>query len=176
MATHRTADLDSAILQSLRGTSGPLLELVKGLSYVGEAPVVLALSVALAIARAIAGHLRTSLITIVTVAAATIASSILKLVVDRARPDALLALVREDGASFPSGHAALSATLCGIVAVLIGRTTLPLRLRIGIFGAMAMLVVLVGASRVYLGVHYPTDVVAGWLIAVAAVAAFRSLS
>ncbi|HZP97193.1 MAG TPA: phosphatase PAP2 family protein [Candidatus Limnocylindria bacterium] len=171
----QTTALDSALLQSARGTGGPFVELFSGLTHAGDTAIIAALTAALAIVLAAKSRARTSLLVISGVSSAALANSVLKVLVARARPDPLLALIGEDGAGYPSGHAALSATLYGVVAVLIACTGLPRPLRIGVVGAMTILVLLVGASRVYLGVHYPSDVVAGWLLGTIVVATFRWL-
>lgn len=102
-------------------------------------------------------------------AAALLAGSVLaawgttdaiKALVGRARPDLLLPCVPVTGASFPSGHASMAAATFLGVAWLAGPRDKPARRLIVIIAAV--LVLLVGATRVFLGAHYPTDVVAGW--------------
>ncbi|MFC6659727.1 phosphatase PAP2 family protein [Deinococcus multiflagellatus] len=84
---------------------------------------------------------------------------VMKLLFHRARPELWPRLVAETGASFPSGHATVAAALATCVALLLWRT--PLRWP----GAAACLLyaLLSGAARLALGVHYPSDVLAGWL-------------
>ena len=83
----------------------------------------------------------------------------------RPRPDAALALVSETGYAFPSGHAVFAAAFFGALIVLLGRWPLlgghP-RLRVAAQGALLLLILGVGASRVYLGAHWPSDVIAGF--------------
>ena len=88
-----------------------------------------------------------------------------KQVVDRARPGAGLRLVAEGEPSFPSGHAtdsaALFLTLGLVVAVFVLRRPL---VRIATVACSGLLVAAVGVSRLVLGVHWPTDVLAGWAL------------
>jgi undecaprenyl-diphosphatase len=67
-------------------------------------------------------------------------------------------------ASFPSGHAALSAITYLTMAALLARMTASRRLRYYLMAVAATLTCLIGVSRIYLGVHYPTDILAGWCI------------
>ena len=81
-----------------------------------------------------------------------------------ARPDLLDPIVEERGFSFPSGHSALGMVAWGILGVLVMRSRLPTAVRRAIVIVLAVLIVLIGLSRIWLGVHYPTDVLAGWTV------------
>jgi undecaprenyl-diphosphatase len=97
-----------------------------------------------------------------TIGLAALGNEIFKDVIARARPDLLDPVVQERGFSFPSGHSALGMVAWGIFGVLVLRSRLPRGVRIGIVGVLAVVILLIGVSRVWLGVHYPTDVLAGW--------------
>jgi undecaprenyl-diphosphatase len=108
------------------------------------------------------GPWRHGVIGAITILLASTANSLFKLGIARERPDLLDPLVIEHGFSFPSGHSTLGMVSYGVLAVLVSRSRLPRGVRIGIVAALGVLVFLIGLSRVWLGVHYPTDVVAGW--------------
>ena len=76
----------------------------------------------------------------------------------RGRPDLWASIAPETSFSFPSGHAMASVTLGAAVIMLAWNT----RGRWWVFAAATLFVVLVGTSRVYLGVHFPSDILAGW--------------
>lgn len=94
-------------------------------------------------------------------------NNLLKTFFGRDRPDEALRLVEISSHSFPSGHAMSSATIYLTLAVLLVRLVERRREKAYIFGAALLLSFCVGLSRVYLGVHYPTDVIAGWAAGVA---------
>ena len=94
----------------------------------------------------------------------------------RARPDLLEPIVEERGFSFPSGHSALGMVAWGIFAVLVWRSRLPVGLRRGIVAGIGVAIFLIGLSRVWLGVHYPTDVLAGWTAGAVIVLLFARLT
>lgn len=109
------------------------------------------------------GPWRHGLIGAITIALASIALNVAKAVVARTRPDLLEPLVVEHGFSFPSGHATLSMVAYGVLAVLISRSRLPRAVQLPSIIALGVLIVLIGISRIWLGAHYPTDVIAGWV-------------
>ena len=89
-------------------------------------------------------------------------AGVLKNVFDRPRPEVLPHLCLVSSASFPSGHSMLSAVVYLTLGTLLGRFVAERRLKIYVLGIAMGLTVLIGVSRVYVGVHYPTDVLAGW--------------
>jgi undecaprenyl-diphosphatase len=91
----------------------------------------------------------------------------LKVGFNRPRPDLVAHIVETTSMSFPSGHAMLSAVTYLTLGALIARTQKRKRLRAYVLGAAIVLTLLIGASRVYLGVHWPTDVLAGWCLGAA---------
>jgi undecaprenyl-diphosphatase len=88
-------------------------------------------------------------------------SSLLKIGFDRPRPD-IAGSVRVFTASFPSGHATLSAVAFLTIGVLLARLSREARVRAYFLAVAVFLTVIVGVSRLYLGVHYASDVLAGW--------------
>jgi undecaprenyl-diphosphatase len=94
-------------------------------------------------------------------------SDLLKRLVARPRPETDWHLVEVATHSFPSGHALLSATVYLSLGALLASQQPSPRLRRYCLGAAGGLAFLVGSSRVYLGVHWPSDVIAGWLLGAA---------
>ncbi|WP_299574999.1 phosphatase PAP2 family protein [uncultured Williamsia sp.] len=88
----------------------------------------------------------------------------LKYGVARPRPPERFRVLAIDTYSFPSGHAMMSAIVLGLVAVAAWRTSAWVRGHRAVLAIAPVASALIGASRVYLGVHWTTDVVAGWVI------------
>jgi undecaprenyl-diphosphatase len=105
---------------------------------------------------------RLALLLTVSALGATAFSTVLKLVIDRARPDAAEPGLRTFTASFPSGHALLSAAIILTIGGLIAFAARRRSESITVMVIAAVLTLVVGASRVALGVHWPSDVIAGW--------------
>jgi undecaprenyl-diphosphatase len=113
------------------------------------------------------GRRATALLVVGAVVSGTVASTLLKLGFDRPRPDLVAHLAHAQSSSFPSGHAMLSAVTYLTLGVLLARVHKKRRTKIIVMTYAITLTLLIGASRVYLGVHWPTDVLAGWALGAA---------
>jgi undecaprenyl-diphosphatase len=112
----------------------------------------------------LAGKLHATILVVVAALGGSLLSTALKGFFDRPRPDVVMHLVGVSSASFPSGHALASATIYLTLGALLARVQPERRLKIFLATVAASLTILIGLSRVYLGVHWPTDVLAGWCI------------
>ncbi|WP_158625956.1 phosphatase PAP2 family protein [Arsenicitalea aurantiaca] len=102
----------------------------------------------------------------VSVLGGSLLSNLLKAGYNRPRPDIAYA-AEQFTASFPSGHALLSAVTYLTLGALLARFAPSRRLRYFSLGAAIFITLIVGLSRLYLGVHYPSDVIAGWSLGAA---------
>ncbi|MDP1028151.1 phosphatase PAP2 family protein [Sphingomonas sp. KR1UV-12] len=155
---------DRAIMTGLRAWGGPpwLPQVAVNLTALGGGTV-LTLVVAL-----VAGFLLvqrlwlTATMLLLATASGGYAVDLVKQFVGRARPTLVDHLVPVSSASFPSGHAASSAVVYLTLAALAAQVVRQRRARRYLFAAAVFLTGAVGSSRVYLGVHWPSDVLAGW--------------
>ena len=109
------------------------------------------------------GRPRNAWFLVASSASGAVLSTLLKIAIDRPRPD-ITGVARVFTASFPSGHALISAVVFLTIGVFVARAASSRVLAIYSLCCAALITITVGLSRIYLGVHYPTDVVAGWLI------------
>ncbi|PWJ78432.1 undecaprenyl-diphosphatase [Pseudaminobacter salicylatoxidans] len=110
---------------------------------------------------------RTALFVFVAIAGGQVLGSLLKLGIDRPRPDIVPHLVQVQTLSFPSGHAMMSAVIYLTLGALLAQTLHDRATRIYVLAVAVLATLIVGLSRLYLGVHWPSDVAAGWCIGAA---------
>ena len=168
-----TTRLDQAIILLFRGgadsLSGPIgppwvREMARDITSLGSVAVLGIVS------SIVAGYLfltrsrAAALLVLVAVVGGVGINSILKIQFARPRPDLFVPAAKVFTASFPSGHATFSAITYMTLAALLARMTTRRRLRYYFVTVAVVLTFMIGVSRVYLGVHYPTDILAGWCI------------
>lgn len=107
-----------------------------------------------------------ALFLVVAFASGSAVSTILKLMIERPRPDLVEHFDRTFTASFPSGHAMISMLAFLTLASVVVRLCATRALRVFVLVTALAVAVLVGVSRIYLGVHWPSDVAAGWCLGV----------
>jgi undecaprenyl-diphosphatase len=162
---------DDAVLRLLRQPGdadrpiGPawLFEVARDITALGSRSVILL--VVLAVLGYLGLQRRWGQLWLVAIAAAGggAVSTVLKELVGRPRPPLASPLAAAGSSSFPSGHAMLAAAVYLTLGVLLAGIARPRRVKVYVLAVASLLVVLVGLSRIYLGVHYPTDVLAGWV-------------
>jgi undecaprenyl-diphosphatase len=165
-----TRAVDMAILhaaQSLRIAHPWVVDVMRDLSGLGSTSVLILCIVATVGYLVLVGARRTAVLVAVAVSTGPVGVALLKAYFGRPRPDAGLAELVVSGLSFPSGHATNSAIVFLTVAALLARTRTRLIERTYIVAVASVLVLLVGVSRIALGVHWATDVAAGWAIGAA---------
>ena len=159
---------DEPLLHGLYGLSSPALDRFMLLgSELGYAWGVIPVDIVLAVALLATKRLRRGLFFVLAVGGSALLNLATKALFQRERPALWDSIAPETTFSFPSGHAMGSMTLAAALVVLLW----PTRLRWPMLVAGVLFAVWVGSSRVYLGVHYPSDILAGWGAAAAWVCA-----
>lgn len=157
--------LDREVLLAMRELQTPLRSRVAyAVTFFGNHSFLLPAVAAVAAVLAFRGQKVSALLFAVSALGVFGLNSAVKIAFARARPDLWPALLTERTHSFPSGHAAMSAVFFGGVACMVFRLTRSRAARLGSTLAATIAVSSISASRVYLGVHWLTDVVAGALL------------
>jgi len=167
-----TQHLDDAVLLALRSPVdradpiGPAwLELaVKDTTSLGSTTVLTFITLISIVYLLMARKRAAAVLILVSVGGGTLLSSLLKSLYGRPRPELVAHIVDVSTASFPSGHAMLSAVTYLTLGALLARVEPNPRLKAFLLGTAIFLTLVIGLSRLYLGVHYPTDVLAGWVL------------
>lgn len=160
---------DSAIshfVQSLRSTTADGVMVF--VTMMGDSRVLTVLSLALIAWILLHRHWKIAASVTLAIASSTVFVPLMKTLVHRARPTSLY--TGAESFSFPSGHATHSAVIFGIIAVLLAHN-LTMRVRLSVYFAALALIGSVALSRVYVGAHWPSDVLAGVMFGLSIVAA-----
>lgn len=165
-----THAFDEAVLRALRNPAdladpiGPAwLELaMRDITSLGGFTVVILVTLAAIGYLVIDGKRAAALLVVIAITGGVVLSEGLKHLFARPRPELVAHLVEVQTASFPSGHAMLSAVAFLTLGALLARIQSRRRLKAYVISVAILLTLMIGASRVYLGVHWPTDVLAGW--------------
>jgi undecaprenyl-diphosphatase len=155
--------METRVLLAIHEHAGPLLDALFGLSHtLGSRASFTVLVLSAAFVHALWGERREAVAWIGIGVITVMAIEVIKELVARPRPQLWPRLVTQGGSSFPSGHAVASAAFYPLLAwVLTRRRPRLFPIAISFAGA---LVLLVSVGRLYLGLHWPTDVLGGWVI------------
>jgi undecaprenyl-diphosphatase len=157
-----TARLDAFVRDGVNSFATPILtQLAIFLSFVGDWPFLTILGLAIFGFLLYIKWKREAVIFLLTNIGELILNVSLKLIYQRTRPEPLFEYAVPNSYSFPSGHALGSFCFFGILAANV-KSTMG---KIEVYVTAAFLILSIGLSRIYLGVHYPSDVLAGYLVA-----------
>ena len=175
VAKEKPTALDRRVTLALRSSDDPprpigpawVQEAARDITSLGSIIVVVITTAAVAGYLFLAHKPGVAWLILLAVAGGIALNNLLKLVFARHRPDVVTHAARVFTTSFPSGHATLSAIAYLTIGALLSRASPSATLSLYFMELAVFLTLLIGFSRIYLGVHYPTDVLAGWCIGAA---------
>lgn len=167
-----TEAIDRAILLSLRDSTdvsrmaGPLWfqEMMRDFTALGGTGILIFITLSIIGFLLLEDKPHAAIVLLVAVFGGILISSLLKMGFDRPRPDLVPHGSTVLTASFPSGHSTMAAVVYLTIGALIARFHINRGVKIYALTLAAIATIIVGVTRVYLGVHWPTDVLAGWAI------------
>jgi undecaprenyl-diphosphatase len=171
----KTSAFDRQIMLALRSSTDPavpigpawLPEAARDITSLGSIIVLVIITLAIVGYLFLAGKSAVAWLMLIAVFGGIALSDLLKFAFARARPDIVAPLARVFTTSFPSGHATLSAITYLTIGAVLARSQSSSTTSLYVMSLAAFLTTIIGVSRIYLGVHYPTDVLGGWCIGTA---------
>lgn len=161
---------DEALLSMIQSWQSPSLTAVLGtITRLGWYPVSAAVSTVVVMAL-LWRRLRIDALLFTVAVVSALLTHPLKALIGRPRPDTAIVVPVPHDMGFPSGHAAFAMLLFGMLIWLVWQHVEDRRAKWGLTGALTLLILGVGLSRVYLGVHWPSDVLGGYLFGVSVLA------
>ena len=159
------APFDKAVIQMLtwENTPGVVMRLFENFTALGSNEVLIFLSLTVAGWLKITGHPKKAMTLLIAIAAGLVITFVLKAGIDRPRPPVSGHQVTVLTQSFPSAHAMMSTLVYFCIAKLLTFSITESAPKVWVYAMTTLLVFMIGLSRVQLGVHWPTDVLAGWL-------------
>ena len=175
VAEGETWNLDRRILLAFRVPGHPedpvgprvFEEAMRDVTALGGFTVLTLITVLTVAALLFYGQKRRALVFGAAVLLAEVSADVTKVLVGRDRPDIVSHGSYTYSHSFPSGHSALSAVTFFTLAAILASLTTKKRAKTFVFAVATLIVVAIGLSRIYLGVHWPSDVLAGWTLGAA---------
>lgn len=158
------ADFDNGIYNAISSLkSNFMTAFLKAITkFADEEPLILIALISLIVIK----HRRIGASIAVNLVSSAFVNHLIKEIVQRPRPPIELRMVQESSFSFPSGHAMTSVTFYGLIIYFVFKNVKNKRLRNTICTALSFLIFLIGISRIYLGVHYASDVLAGFVFGI----------
>lgn len=149
-----------------------LTPIIKLITWFGSAICLIIITIVLFIALK---NKKNSILIGINLIIITIINQILKFILQRPRPTEYR-IIDETGYSFPSGHSMISMAFYGFIIYLIYKNVKNKYLKITLITILSLLILMIGISRIYLGVHYTSDVCAGFLISAAYLIIYINIS
>ncbi|MBU8542067.1 phosphatase PAP2 family protein [Roseomonas sp. ROY-5-3] len=167
-----TLAIDRALLLAMRSPADPadplgpgwLVEMGRDVTALGGVAVLVLVTLAVTVFMVLRRLWHAAGLLLAAVGSGIIVSTLLKNAFERARPDLVPHGSYVATASFPSGHSMMAAVVYLTLGALLARVEPDGRVKVFVLCCAVLLTLLVGISRVYLGVHWPTDVLAGWTV------------
>jgi undecaprenyl-diphosphatase len=166
---------DAAVRQGLHSLASPLLtRAMRGITLLGSEVILAPLGALVTWQLVRIGRRHAAVLFVTAAFGGEALNSILKLVFHRHRPEPFFGYTLPTSFSFPSGHSMVSVCFFGVLAAILTARWERRSRRLAAWISAVVLALAIGASRIYLGVHYPSDVVAGYLAAVIWIGAVRA--
>lgn len=162
IASGSIEQFDTAIISAVQGMEAPWLTVIfKIFTWIGSAYVVIPITLIAFLLLYFIYQQRGQAFLFVTVIVGTVLSNeLLKLYFKRERPE-IYRIIDAGGLSFPSGHTMMAFSLYSIIAYVLWHNMKSLGSRILLIFCVALMIIIIPMSRIYLGVHYPSDIVGG---------------
>ena len=171
----QTMAFDAGVRNAVHAWASPYLTYaMRGFTFLGSPVCVIGIAALVVWQLVSAGRRRAAALLVVATCGAEGLDQILKLLFHRQRPEAFFGIADPITYSFPSGHAITAACFYGVLAAILTVRSSSLLAKAGLWTLAAVMAASIGFSRVYLGVHYPSDVLAGYAAAVVWVGAVRA--
>jgi undecaprenyl-diphosphatase len=169
------AAFDMSVRDAIHSWATPMFtEAMRVITVLGELAFLVPLGAIVVWRLCAAGRPRAGVLFLVVALGAEGCDQVLKFCFQRPRPAAFFGLKQPMTYSFPSGHSVASCCFYGVLAALLAAAAPSRARQVAIWMAAAWLILAIGFSRVYLGVHYPTDVLGGYAVAVVWVVLVRA--
>ncbi|NIK70548.1 MULTISPECIES: phosphatase PAP2 family protein [unclassified Paenibacillus] len=163
----RIAVFDNNVTDAIRGVRSDAMTVVmRVFTELGSEFMVILIVIAFSSLFAFIGYRRELIFYLGVIVSSALLNLVLKTIFQRARPD-INRIIEASGFSFPSGHSMSAFTLYGITIYFLWKHLKYRWMRAAVILVGVVIIAMIGISRIYLGVHYPSDVIGGYLVSAA---------